>query len=145
VAEFHACHLAEATRKPKGGRRAALAPPGVALGVSGLALFRLLPRLRFLIPAAGSSPYVVPRSSSPRPNPRASFLRTRFVQLGDRAGERAPLALLPPKRLGRRRRAREQFLSASASIVFSDIHLCSLKSQTSGPLVFSLFACRSHS
>jgi hypothetical protein len=37
VAEFHACQLAEATRKPKGGRRAALAPPAVALGVSGLA------------------------------------------------------------------------------------------------------------
>ena len=42
VAEFHACHLAEATRKPKGVRRAALAPPGIALGVSGLALLRLL-------------------------------------------------------------------------------------------------------
>jgi hypothetical protein len=136
VAEFHSCRLAEATRKPKGGRRAALAPPAVAIGVSGLALLRLLPRFRFPIPLRRTRILLVHR-----PCPRPHSCRRGRATRGS-CERPCPLALLPSKRLPSSASSR----AVSSSQRFpKHVHLGSLKSQTFGPLVFSLFACRSHS
>jgi hypothetical protein len=83
VADFHACHLAEATRKPKGDAEQHSHRRLSRSGSRGSRYFGCFRDFGFPFPAAspGSSAYFVSRSSS-RLSLRASFLQARSCNSG---------------------------------------------------------------